>query len=102
MVTGPTITQVGAVFGTPEYMAPEQALGHEVDARADLYALGVMLFEMLTGVRPFEAEGKATLLGMKVIRDAPSIASKNSAVRVPEPIEGIVQRLLDRDVDNRF
>ncbi|MGC4069175.1 MAG: serine/threonine-protein kinase [Polyangiaceae bacterium] len=51
------LTKLGAVFGTPEYMAPEQALGQRVDSRADLYALGVMLFEMLAGVRPYVSAG---------------------------------------------
>src|SRR5262245_61677646 len=76
---GQVLTQLGMVYGTPEYMAPEQALGQEVDARADLYALGAILFEMLAGVRPFDAESKVTLLGMKVTSDPPAIASKNSS-----------------------
>src|SRR5580658_265550 len=56
----PVLTQLGMVYGTPEYMAPEQALGQPVDVRADLYALGIMTYEMLTGVRPFEHESKVT------------------------------------------
>src|SRR5580698_8149923 len=52
------LTQLGMVYGTPEYMAPEQALGQPVDARADLYAVGVMMFEMITGGRPFDHESK--------------------------------------------
>jgi tRNA A-37 threonylcarbamoyl transferase component Bud32 len=99
---GQVLTQLGMVYGTPEYMAPEQALGQEVDARADLYALGVILFEMLAGVRPFDAESKVTLLGMKVTSDPPTIASKNASVRVPEAIEAVVRRLLDREAKNRF
>jgi serine/threonine-protein kinase len=96
------LTQLGMVYGTPEYMAPEQALGQEVDARADLYALGVILFEMLTGVRPFDAESKVTLLGMKVTSDPPTTASKNASVHVPESIEAVVRRLLDKEAKNRF
>ncbi len=53
--TGQVLTQLGMVYGTPEYMAPEQALGQPVDARADLYALGVMTFEMIVGARPLRA-----------------------------------------------
>jgi serine/threonine-protein kinase len=100
--SGQVLTQLGMVYGTPEYMAPEQALGQEVDARADLYALGVILFEMLTGVRPFEAESKVTLLGMKVTSDPPTMASKNPNARVPESVEAIVRRLLDKEAANRY
>src|SRR5689334_327996 len=91
---GQVLTQLGMVYGTPEYMAPEQALGQEVDARADLYALGVILFEMLAGVRPFDAESKVTLLGMKVTSDPPTIASKNASVEVPERVQAVVRQLL--------
>jgi eukaryotic-like serine/threonine-protein kinase len=99
---GQVLTQLGMVYGTPEYMAPEQALGQEVDARADVYALGVILFEMLSGVRPFDADSKVALLGMKVTSDPPTIASKNAAVRVPESVEAVVRRLLDKEAKNRF
>jgi serine/threonine-protein kinase len=95
------LTQLGMVYGTPEYMAPEQALGQEVDARADLYALGVILFEMLTGLRPFDAESKVALLGMKVTSDPPAIASKNASVQVSPPIEALVRHLLDKEASNR-
>jgi serine/threonine-protein kinase len=99
---GTALTQLGMVYGTPEYMAPEQALGQEVDARADLYALGVILFEMLTGVRPFEAPSKVTLLGMKVTSDPPSLRSKNPDVRVPESVESLVTKLLQKEASARF
>jgi serine/threonine-protein kinase len=99
---GPVLTQLGMVYGTPEYMAPEQALGQAVDARADIYALGVILFEMLTGVRPFEAETKVALLGMKVTSDPPTLASKNPEVKAPETVEALVRRMLDKEAANRF
>jgi len=99
---GQVLTQLGMVYGTPEYMAPEQALGQQVDARADLYALGAILFEMLTGVRPFDAESKVALLGMKVTSDPPALASKNATVEVPASVEAIVRRLLDKEAKNRF
>ncbi len=59
---GQVLTQLGMVYGTPEYMAPEQALGQAVDPRADLYALGVMTFEMIVGARPYDHPSNVTLL----------------------------------------
>ncbi len=100
--SGQVLTQLGMVYGTPEYMAPEQALGQAVDARADLYALGVILFEMLAGVRPFEAETKVALLGMKVTSDPPTFAAKNPDVQVPPSIEAVVRLLLDKEAHSRF
>jgi len=98
----PVLTQLGMVYGTPEYMAPEQALGQVIDARADIYALGVILFEMLSGVRPFEAESKVALLGMKVTSDPPTLATKNPDARVPDSVEALVRRMLDKEAANRF
>jgi serine/threonine-protein kinase len=100
--TGQVLTQLGMVYGTPEYMAPEQALGQQVDARADLYALGVLLFEMLTGVRPFDHESKVALLGMKVTSDPPTLASKNASVEVAPSVEAVVRRLLDKEANHRI
>jgi serine/threonine-protein kinase len=99
---GQVLTQLGMIYGTPEYMAPEQALGQDVDARADLYALGVMLFEMLTGVRPFDAESKVTLLGQKVTRRAPSLSDKTDVGRFAPAVEALVARLLEREADARY
>ncbi len=96
------LTQLGMVYGTPEYMAPEQALGQLVDSRADLYALGVMMFEMLAGARPFDADSKVALLGMKVTRDAPTIRSKNAEVDVPDTVETIVAQLLAKEPAKRL
>jgi len=71
---GPLLTRVGMIVGTPEYMSPEQAVGQPVDGRADLYAVGVILFEMISGVRPFEGDAM-TLLGKHVAVLPPELTS---------------------------
>jgi serine/threonine protein kinase len=98
----PVLTQLGMVYGTPEYMAPEQALGQAVDVRADLYALGIITYEMLTGVRPFEHESKVTLLGMHVTAPVPAMAKKAPEADVPKELEAIVGRLLAKEASSRF
>ncbi|MBS2018581.1 MAG: serine/threonine protein kinase [Deltaproteobacteria bacterium] len=97
----PVLTQAGMVYGTPEYMAPEQALGQPVDARADLYALGIILYEMLCGVRPFEAESKVALLGMQVTAPMPPTAQKCPEANVPPEVEALILRLLAKEATER-
>lgn len=97
---GEAITQVGLVYGTPEYMAPEQALGQEVDARADLYSLGVIMYEMLTGRRPYLGQPVA-LLGQQLSSKLPKMASV-AKVRVPAPVEQLVKELLQPDAEGRI
>ena len=96
------LTQAGMVYGTPEYMAPEQALGQPVDARADLYALGVIMYEMLTGLRPFEAESKVALLGMQVTAPVPAMMTKCADCNVPLEVEVLVGRLLAKEASERI
>src|SRR5277367_2440637 len=100
--TGQVLTQLGMVYGTPEYMAPEQALGQSVDARADLYALGVMMFEMIVGTRPYEHESKVTLLGMHVTAPIPKMAERAADANVPPEADAIVTRLLAKEASARF
>jgi len=59
------------IFGTPSYMSPEQATGQEVDTRSDLYSCGIILYEMLTGKKPFEAEDVVKLMAMQVTTQPP-------------------------------
>jgi serine/threonine-protein kinase len=98
----PVLTQAGMVYGTPEYMAPEQALGQAVDARADLYALGCIMYEMLCGVRPFDAESKVALLGMQVTAPVPPMATKAPDANIPPDVEALVKRLLAKEASERL
>jgi serine/threonine-protein kinase len=98
----PILTQLGMVYGTPEYMAPEQALGQPVDRRADLYALGIIAYEMLTGFRPFDHESKVTLLGMHVTAPVRKMSEAAPDANVPPEIEAIVLRLLAKEAAHRF
>jgi tRNA A-37 threonylcarbamoyl transferase component Bud32 len=98
----PVLTQAGMVYGTPEYMAPEQALGQPVDARADLYALGCIVYEMLCGVRPFDAESKVALLGMQVTMPVPAMATKAPDAGVPAEVEALVKHLLAKEASDRL
>ncbi len=100
--SGPVLTQLGMVYGTPEYMAPEQALGQPVDARADLYALGAIAFEMIVGKRPYEHASKVTLLGMHVTAPIPRMSDRAPDANVPPEAEAIVGRLLSKEASARF
>jgi len=95
---GDTLTQAGVAFGTPDYMAPEQALGEDVDARADLYAAGVITYELLTGSRPFVSADKVAVLRMHVAVDAPPV---DAARLVPE-VSALLERALAKRRDDRF
>jgi len=102
-VGGAKLTQTGVVFGTPAYIAPEQALGRVVDHRVDLYSLGVVLFEMLTGRTPFRSPDPATLLRMQVSAPIPTLAS----VVPGRPwctslLEQLIARALAKHPDQRF
>jgi serine/threonine-protein kinase len=92
-------THAGIVLGTAYYCAPEQAMGLDVAPTADIYALGVTAFEMLTGQRPFEGQVSA-ILGAKTTQDAPSLHTLRSDL--PDAVERTVARMLDRDPDKRL
>jgi len=96
------LTQAGVVFGTPEYLSPEQALGDKIDARADLYATGVMLFEMLTGRRPFESEDKVRIISMHLSHPVPRMRAVRPEADVPPALEDVVMQALEKERENRF
>ena len=98
----PGLTQLGVTIGTPTYIAPEQAFGQPVDARADLYSLSVMLFEMIAGVPPFDAEEVVALLTMHATAEVPRICEVAPRVRVPREVEAMIRRGLEKKKEDRI
>lgn len=92
---GADLTRPGVAIGTPEYMAPEQILSRNVDGRVDAYALGVVLYELLTGDVPFSSPNIADVLAMHSRKEAPPMIERG--VEVPPALEAIVQRCLEKD-----
>lgn len=96
------LTQQGITIGTPTYIAPEQAYGLAIDGRADLYSLSVMLYEMITGVPPFDADEVGALLRMHVSASVPTFAEVAPDVEVPEVVEQLIRHGLEKKPDDRI
>ena len=100
--TAPTmLTEHGMIFGTPAYMAPEQALGEEVDLRADLYAVAVILYQLLAGRLPFESASPAALLVMHVSSDPPPLELRAPHLDGTE-LPALLRRGLAKDREERY
>jgi eukaryotic-like serine/threonine-protein kinase len=95
-----TMTQTGMVIGTAAYLSPEQAQGNPVDARSDVYALGVVLFEMLTGVAPFTGDTPLSVAYKHVREDPRAPSSLNPDV--PQSLDSITLKALAKNLDNRY
>jgi len=90
------------VIGTPAYMSPEQASGKEGDVRSDLYSAGVVLFEMLTGQKPFDSEEMLEVLSMQVDHSPPLLRSAAQGHKFSEELEALVHKALAKKPDHRF
>jgi serine/threonine protein kinase/Flp pilus assembly protein TadD len=94
------ITGAGVIIGTPEYMSPEQIEGKETDQRSDIYSLGVVLYEMLTGVVPFEGDTPFTI-GVKHKSEIPR-DPKELNLQIPEDLGRVILKCLEKDKEKRF
>jgi serine/threonine protein kinase len=99
---GEDLTQTGLFMGSPKYMAPEQIRGEHVDARTDIYALGIMMYEMLTGKVPFDRPNSVNILMAHVNEAVPPIREMNPNCQVGEAFEGVVMRCVEKNPDDRF
>jgi tetratricopeptide (TPR) repeat protein len=97
---GARISRAGIIVGTASYMAPEQALGHSVDGRTDLYALGVVLYELTTGRLPFTGDDPLTIISQHV--HAPVVSPRVLRPDLPRALEAVILRLLEKNPTERF
>jgi len=99
-LSDPGMTQTGALVGTLEYMSPEQAMGAELDQRSDLYTVGLIFYELLTGKVPFKAESALASLMKRTQEQAPPVSQVDSSV--PKALSIIVSRCLERTPQDRY
>jgi CHASE2 domain-containing sensor protein/tRNA A-37 threonylcarbamoyl transferase component Bud32 len=99
-ITSQSKTATGTVMGTPSYMAPEQLAGKKVDGRADLFSLGVTLYELLTGEKPFTGESVATLMFRIANEPHPQISAARADL--PPGVQAVIDKALQKDPDQRY
>jgi serine/threonine protein kinase len=93
-------TAANSILGTPLYMSPEQAFGESVDNRSDLFSLGTVLYELLTGKQPFASENYMGVIQNIINKDIPNVRDQNN--EIPDEIDAIVNKALSRNRENRF
>jgi len=98
----PSVTSPGIVCGTPDYMAPEQGRGDPIDGRSDLYSVGVILFQLLTGRLPFEADTPTQVVMMHLTIPVPDPRQVAPERVIPEPLVAVVFRAMSKDARDRY
>jgi hypothetical protein len=96
-----SLTETGMIMGTPTYMSPEQAKGDPIDGRSDIYSLGVMLFEALTGLPPFHDETAMKVLVAHIQSPVPAFARSGREEEAPPALEQVVRRCLEKEPSRR-
>jgi serine/threonine protein kinase len=100
--SGPRLTRTGMIFGTPDYMAPEQAEGKVADHRADLYSAGCVLYHCLTGTPPFSAASFMALLTKHLLEPVEPPSKRRPDLGIPPELDALIARSLEKDRDNRW
>ncbi|XXF81607.1 protein kinase [Myxococcaceae bacterium GXIMD 01537] len=98
---GPALTRAGFVCGTPEYMSPEQARGSSLDHRSDLYAVGVILYQLTTGLLPFESDSAVGFATKHLTEEPPPPSERRPDARISPGMEGLILRALSKDPNDR-
>ena len=96
-----SLTRTGAIFGTPHYMSPEQAIGNPLDHRSDIYSVGVIMYEVFTGKVPFEAESFMGILTKHITMQAKSPSLVAPTRSIPPEVESVIMRAMAKDPGER-
>ena len=99
-VTQAAVTEAGTTIGTAAYMSPEQARGESLDARTDLWSMGVVLYEMATGTRPFDGPTSAVVFEQLLSKTPTPVRQRNA--KIPVELERVISRLLEKDRETRY
>lgn len=94
-----SVTITGSIVGTPAYMSPEQAGGRKVDIRTDIFSLGVVLYEMITGIKPFTGENYSSVIHEILTVQPPKPVEANPLI--PDEVNDFILKMLEKDIDNR-
>jgi serine/threonine-protein kinase len=96
------LTRAGECFGTAMYMSPEQCRGKDVDQRSDIYSLGCVMFEALTGLPPFEGDNELDTLQMHLMQEPPTLRERRPDLQIPGEFEFVIKKCLSKEPEDRY